>query len=173
MWWSSCYCLAGWRWAVRCGSASQTAPQVAERLVIWQATLQLWRDHWLLGVGPEGFFWRYPSYLPWSAHADPDLLHPHNLWLETVAGWGALGLIWFLLVVWQIWRLGATLPSRAQPAWLMGGLLAALAAGVAHGQVDAFGALPDLALWNWLALGLLVAMKQTPMQAEQTVSEDR
>lgn len=141
---------------------------VTERLVIWQATLQLWRDHWWLGVGPEGFFWRYPSYLTWSDHADPNLLHPHNLWLEIVAGWGALGLIWFLLVVWQVWRLGAAVLNCGQPAWLRSGLLAALAAGIAHGQVDAFGALPDLALWNWLALGLLVAMKQTQRQAERT-----
>ena len=142
---------------------------VAERLVIWQATLQMGRDQWLLGVGPGGFFWRYPSYLPWSAHADPNLLHPHNLWLELGAGWGILGLGWFLLVAWQVWRLGATWRSHAQPAWLMSGLLAALAAGVAHGQVDAFGALPDLALWNWLALGLLIVMQQTETPAEQTV----
>lgn len=139
---------------------------ITERLVIWQATFQMWRDHWLLGVGPGGFFWRYPTYLAWSAQADPNLLHPHNLWLEVLAGWGAVGLVWFFLVVWQVGRIGASLRSDVQPAWQVGGLLAALAAGVAHGQVDAFGALPDLALWNWLALGLLVAMDQSQTQAK-------
>lgn len=139
---------------------------IAERLVIWQATLQMWRDHWLLGVGPGGFFWRYPAYLAWSAQADPNLRHPHNLWLEVLAGWGAVGLAWFFLMVWQVRRLGAILRSRVQVVWQVSGLLAALAAGVAHGQVDAFGALPDLALWNWLALGLLVAHHQAERQTE-------
>jgi O-antigen ligase len=131
---------------------------IVERLAIWQATLQLWQDHWLLGVGPGGFFWRYPSYLAWSLQAEPNLLHPHNLWLEVLAGWGALGLLWFLLMGWQVWRLGCTVKSRKQPAWQASGLLAALAAGIAHGQADTFGALSDLTLWNWLALGLLVNM---------------
>ena len=141
---------------------------VTERLVIWQATFQLWRDHWLLGVGPGGFFWHYPAYLAWSTHADPNLLHPHNLWLEIVAGWGSLGLIWFLLMGWQVWRFGVTLQRHERPLWQGCGLLAGLAAGVAHGQVDAFGALPDLALWNWLALGLLVTMNQVQTRAEWT-----
>lgn len=131
---------------------------IVERLAIWQATLQLWQEHWLLGVGPGGFFWRYPSYLAWSLHAEPNLLHPHNLWLEVLAGWGALGLLWFLLMGWQVWRLGCTVKSSEQPAWQASGLVAALAASMAHGQADTFGALPDLALWNWLVLGLLVNM---------------
>lgn len=139
---------------------------IAERLVIWQATVQMWRDYWLLGVGPEGFFWRYPAYLTWSAHADPNLLHPHNLWLELLAGWGAVGLFWFLVVAWQVGQIGATLRSRRQPTWQVSGLLAALAAGAAHGQVDVFGALPDLALWNWLALGLLVALHQSQTETK-------
>jgi fructose-1,6-bisphosphatase/inositol monophosphatase family enzyme len=36
------------------------------------------------------------------------------------------------------------------------GLVAALLAAVAHGQMDAFFLLPDLAAWNALALALLI-----------------
>ncbi len=135
---------------------------INERVITWQATLQLWQDHWLVGVGPGGFFWRYPSYLPWQAQNDPNLLHPHNLWLELAAGWGVLGLLWFVLLLWQLRRIYDTLQSQGRassqesPHWQQIGLLAALGAGMAHGQVDAFAALPDLALWNWLALGLVV-----------------
>lgn len=141
---------------------------IAERLVIWQATFQMWRDHWWLGVGPGGFFWRYPAYLDWAAHADPNLLHPHNLWLEVLAGWGAVGFGWLWVVGWQVGRLATTLQQRQQPLWPACGLVAALAAGVAHAQVDAFGVLPDLVLWHWLALGLLVAQQQTQRQAKPT-----
>jgi len=136
---------------------------MAERWSIWQATFHLWQDHWLLGLGPGGFFWRYPSYLEWSAQSDPNLLHPHNLWLELLAGWGLLGLLWFLLLLWQVGRMAYTvkLGSKERPPWPLFGLLAALAAGMAHGQVDTFTSLPDLAVWNWLVLGLLVNGKAT------------
>ncbi len=131
---------------------------INERVITWQATLQLWQDHWLVGVGPGGFFWHYPGYLPWQAQNDPNLLHPHNLWLEVLAGWGVLGLLWFVLLLWQWGRMVHALKSQGQakPNWQPIGLLAALVAGLAHGQVDTFAALPDLAVWNWLAVGLLV-----------------
>ena len=131
---------------------------VVERVQIWQATGRLWADHWLVGVGPGGFFWHYPRYWLGGAESDPNLLHPHNLWLELLAGWGVLGLGWFLLLGWQVGRhLFRVRSQAAQPPWLTIGLLAAFAAGIAHGQVDTFGALPDLALWQWIALGLLAA----------------
>ncbi|MBX3013405.1 MAG: O-antigen ligase family protein [Caldilineaceae bacterium] len=135
---------------------------ITERLLIWQTTWQLWREHWLVGVGPGGFFWYYPRYLPWSATADPNLLHPHNLWLELLAGWGILGLSWVLCAGWQIGRIYARIQRHARHngpqaiPWPLLGLLAALAAGLVHGQVDTFAALPDLAVWHWIALGLVV-----------------
>ena len=131
---------------------------VVERVQIWQATGRLWAEHWLVGVGPGGFFWHYPRYWLGGAESDPNLLHPHTLWLELLAGWGVLGLGWFLLLGWQVGRhLFRVRSQAAQPPWLTIGLLAAFAAGIAHGQVDTFGALPDLALWQWIALGLLAA----------------
>lgn len=139
-------------WARLANSAT-----VIERLQIWQATWRLWLDHWLLGVGPGNFFWHYPRYWLGGAESDPNLLHPHNLWFELLAGWGVLGLGWFLLLGWQLGRLLVWAREQPLPPWQAIGLLAAFAAGIAHGQVDTFAALPDLALWQWLALGLLVA----------------
>ncbi|MCE7980527.1 MAG: hypothetical protein DYG89_04990 [Caldilinea sp. CFX5] len=131
---------------------------VAERVQIWLATSRLWADHWFFGVGPGGFFWHYPRYWFGGAESDPNLLHPHNLWLELLAGWGVLGLGWFLLLGRQLGRHLRWARSQAiLPPWQTIGLLAAFAAGIAHGQVDTFGALPDLALWQWIALGLLAA----------------
>jgi hypothetical protein len=51
-----------------------------------------------------------------------------------------------------------------------------LAAGLAHGQVDAFQALPDLAAWNWVTLALLLAHTEEDLplraqRAEQIRSE--
>lgn len=142
---------------------------VTERLRIWQATGRLWTEHWLLGVGPSGFFWFYPRYWVGGAESDPNLLHPHNLWLELLAGWGVLGLGWFLLLGRQLgqhlrWARNNT---GHPPPWPTIGLLAAFAAGLAHGQVDTFGALPDLALWQWFALGLLATTGPSPAKIDR------
>ena len=48
---------------------------------------------------------------------------------------------------------------RTPRAWHRIGILAALAAGLAHAQVDAFAALPELAAWNFAALALLAVPK--------------
>jgi O-antigen ligase len=141
---------------------------VAERVQIWQATSHLVADQWLFGVGPGRFFWHYPRYWLGGAHSDPNLLHPHNLWLELLAEWGALGLGWFLLLSWQLGEHLRWVRSQAiQPPWQTIGLLAAFAAAIAHGQVDTFGALPDLALWQWIALGLLATTISHPVNSSR------
>ncbi|MCB9159161.1 MAG: O-antigen ligase family protein [Caldilineaceae bacterium] len=135
---------------------------VLERVDIWRATLALWRDVPIFGVGAGGFYWTFPAYIPVQAAIDPNLRHPHNVWLETLAGWGVLGGIWMVGLLVQLVRTTAAV-SRAdeltrRDVWLAAGLLAGLAAGFAHGQVDAFLTLPDLAGWNWVALALLAQM---------------
>lgn len=129
---------------------------LTQRLLTWRAAVQLWRDFPMLGVGPSGFFWHYPAYLSIGMLDEPNLHHPHNLWLEIATGWGLMGLIWLGLLLWQLWFLGQrnrSNNSAARP--LQAGLLAAFAAGLAHAQVDAFLVLPDLALWLSLGLALL------------------
>jgi hypothetical protein len=45
-------------------------------------------------------------------------------------------------------------------SWIQVGLVAGLIAALAHGQMDAFQALPPLAAWNWVALALLLALEK-------------
>ena len=124
------------------------------RLHIWRDALELWRQYPLFGVGPGGFYWNYPAFLQPNSAADPNLLHPHSLWLEYATGWGVTGLVWLgALLSWMAAELRR--PSHALQAWYRIALLAALAAGLAHAQVDAFATLPELAAWNFAALALL------------------
>ncbi len=124
------------------------------RFAIWRDALALWRQYPLFGVGPGGFYWNYPAFLQTSPAADPNLLHAHSVWLEYATGWGVLGLAWLVaLIGWVVsllWR-----PSHESLTWRRIGLLAATAAALAHAQVDAFAALPELAAWNFTALALL------------------
>lgn len=132
---------------------------VDNRLLLWQTALRLWRDFPLLGVGPGGFYWRYPAYLPLGATLEPSLRHPHNVWLELATGWGVLGLLWLAALL-TGWVTAATrrLPQMcAALQWPGIGLASALVAALAHAQVDAFLALPDLAGWLFAALALAAA----------------
>jgi hypothetical protein len=69
--------------------------------------------------------------------------------------WGGIGMIWLLaLIGWGMRRIQQErqILRMASQSGIVIGLLAGLAAGIAHGQVDAFGTLADIAGWNWLAL---------------------
>jgi O-antigen ligase len=146
--------LAGWWLWPLLGARLTNSATVLQRLTIWQSSLALWHDYFWLGIGPDGFFWRYPAYLPLGALDEPNLHHPHNLWLTVVTGWGVAGLLWLGLLLWWLarrLRQWCVAPDR----WLALALLAAWAAALAHGQVDATLTLPDLALWSWLTLALL------------------
>ncbi|MEZ4663549.1 MAG: O-antigen ligase family protein [Caldilineaceae bacterium] len=149
-----------WLFAARLTNSAS----VVQRFASWQAVWRLWRDYPWLGVGPGGFFWRYPAYTLGNAALDPNLRHPHNLWLEFATSWGLVGLGWLLILCGVLGRqlrqfyvkvgLEATRADWAT-AWLTIGIGAGLAAGLLHSQVDAFMALADLAVWNWLALAFL------------------
>jgi len=132
------------------------------RLAIWRDALALWKQYPLVGVGPGGFYWNYPAFLQPSSAADPNLLHPHSVWLEYATGWGVAGLAWLAaLLGWIISPLRR--PSHEPQTWYRIGILSALAAGFAHAQVDAFSALPELAAWNFAALALLATPSETEM----------
>lgn len=153
------------------GERLTSSATLLHRLTIWRTSLMLWQDYFWLGVGPGGYFWRYPAYLPLGALDEPNLYHPHNLWLEFATGWGIAGLLWLLLLFWYLGRryrqfltmqqVHAKKSREREPIdWCTLSLLAALAAGFAHAQVDAFHVLPDLALWIWFTLALLAQQER-------------
>jgi O-antigen ligase len=127
---------------------------VLRRFAIWQGAFELWRSYPLLGVGPGGFSWHYPAFIRPFAVEEPNLLHAHNLWLNLLTGWGILGILWLALLLRWLYRQTQTLPAGSR-GWLQIGLLAALAAALAHAQVDAFIVLPEIAAWNWVVFALL------------------
>lgn len=121
----------------------------------WQTAGRMVAEFPLAGVGPGGFTWTYPAYLPPGYPTEPNLRHPHQVWLELATSGGVAALLWFGWVLRRMARLRPPLPEQARLLWA--GAAAGLVAGLAHAQVDAFQALPDLAAWNWCALALLVA----------------
>jgi O-antigen ligase len=125
------------------------------RVDLWEATLGLWRDHWLVGVGPGGFFWTYPAYLPLGPLVEANQVHPHNVFLEVGVTWGIVGLVWLAgVAVALVMRGRVELRRPGVSFWVFAGLAAALGAGFAHAQTDTFMLLADLAGWNATAWAL-------------------
>jgi O-antigen ligase len=133
------------------------------RLNLWRSAWQMALDHPLLGVGPDNFLYAYRSqYLLPAAWQEPNLNHPHNWLLDWWTRLGLPGLvlafIWFGWMARRLWR---GVRVGAQPVLSLG-LLAAVAAGLAHGLIDASFALPDLIL-VWVLIGYLaVAVSEPP-----------
>lgn len=59
------------------------------RYELWDATVQMWRDHLWWGVGPGHFDYRFRAYRPAAVQRRPD--RAHNEYLNTLADWGVVG----------------------------------------------------------------------------------
>lgn len=125
------------------------------RTHLWRSGLEMFRDHWLGGVGPDNFLYLYRGeYIVPAVWNEPSLNHPHNLFLDLMTRLGLPGLVCGLLFLASgvafLWRhIAAQPPNRVAL-----GCLAACTAGVAHGMVDVSHALPDLMLVWALLFGL-------------------
>jgi O-antigen ligase len=125
------------------------------RLDLWVSSLEMIRDHPLLGVGPDNFAYLYQQvYLREGAAAEPNLSHPHNwllhFWLEL----GLPGLVAFLWLVLRFWRTAKEVLHDSERRWLVAGGLGSLADMLVHGWIDNSYFLVDLAFVFWLTLAL-------------------
>jgi O-antigen ligase len=66
---------------------SVTLDQISSgRLAIWSRTLQAAADSLWLGLGPDGYAYLQPSPLRGT-------IQPHNMWLQLLVEWGAIGAV--------------------------------------------------------------------------------
>jgi O-antigen ligase len=128
------------------------------RLDLWLSSLQMIRDHPLLGVGLDNFAYLYQQvYLRVGAAAEPNLSHPHN-WLLHV--WLELGLSGLIAFCWLLLTFAKEARS-ARRGWLVAGAVGSLADMLIHGFLDNSFFLVDLAFLFWLSLALVVAERTT------------
>jgi putative inorganic carbon (hco3(-)) transporter len=137
-----------------------TAGSTPTRLLLWREAVGYIQQH-PFGIGLDQFGFYHD---PGSGHSliDPALVgtseqyaaHPHNLLLDIWLRLGPLGLAAFGWLLVRFFRRGLrTLRAGAAPLVL--GALAAMVAALAHGLVDNFYFVPDLALAFWLLLAIV------------------
>jgi len=92
--------LAGTGAVVWYGLAHGRLPGGNSMLVRWQywrASVKMYADHLLTGVGPGNFAHFYPHYKP--ASASESVANPHNFLLSILTQYGPIGLIGFLAMI--------------------------------------------------------------------------
>jgi O-antigen ligase len=129
------------------------------RINLWQSALVMFRDHPILGVGPDNFLYAYRGFyiLP-AAWQEPNLSHPHNIVLDFATRLGTLGLIVALGLLLSLVRTGRRVLKDVRHTSLFPiavGLMGLFVDMVVHGMVDHSLFLVDLSYVFMLACGLL------------------
>jgi O-antigen ligase len=132
----------------------------ASRRMLWRAALLAWREHPLLGLGPDNFRRAYNRYLGLSR---PDeRLHANNLYLETLAGLGIAGIGALLLLVVGVAGAARTAirhHGAASVAGLIaGGAAIGFAAYLVHGLFDYFLEFTPTYGLLWLLAGIVTGL---------------
>ncbi|MBM4419713.1 MAG: O-antigen ligase family protein [Chloroflexi bacterium] len=135
------------------------------RALLWQSSLRMALDHPVLGVGLDNFLGVYSPeraerpYMHPEAWREPNLSHPHNLYLDA---WLSLGIGGLALAIWLTAKCTVLArrairqaPDRRSRIFALG-VAGALAAGLTHGLLDNSYFMPDLALL-WMLLFALLA----------------
>jgi len=134
------------------------------RLKLWQASLNMIRDHPLFGVGLDNFLYQYRTrYVLPEAWEELDLSHPHNIVLDY---WTRLGILGVTAIAWlqfaffrKSLRLYQRLDDQDLRALLLG-LMASMVDFLAHGLIDNSYFLVDLAFVFCLTVGIVIKVEE-------------
>src|SRR5207247_1569547 len=74
-----------------------------QRLTLWRAAVRIFLTHPLLGIGPDNFRLMYPEYAGLSA--GDTRAHSNNMYLEVLAGGGAIAALAFAWLLWSAARM--------------------------------------------------------------------
>jgi len=126
------------------------------RIHIWQASLNMFKDKPVLGVGLGVFPAVYPDYAPPAASKEETFAFAHNIFLQMAAELGLIGFILFLLAFAHIYFLAYRLATSGNPFYQ--GVFAALVGVLIHQQVDLPIWKTNIGIGFWLLLGLVAGL---------------
>lgn len=158
------------------------------RLYLWQSALNMIHDSPWFGYGMDNWLCHYSRnticYIPSLKHYwiltnpvthaptglldEPDLSHPHNIFLHVWVSMGLFGLLAFIallgLFFWLFARILAHLRSTESNnnlhlQWMTSGVAAAMVAALVQGQVDSSFLEQDLAFCFWTLVAALLLLR--------------
>lgn len=99
------------------------------RLLLWQASVSMFKENPIFGIGPLRFGQELPGYLPDTSQSQEiDYTHAHNLYFDTLATTGLVGLAGLLVFIGGLFYRLAIKYCKAQNFFEREILLAALIA---------------------------------------------
>ena len=131
----------------------------ASRMMIWNASVLMIKQHPFLGVGPGNFQANYlllqkffPPYLEWAVP------QPHNIFLAFWIQTGIVGLTGFLLLLFFVFRLLLTILKNKKGAALATPILGFFIYTVLHGFIDTPYWKNDLSFLFWICIFLALSI---------------
>jgi hypothetical protein len=138
--------------------------RVPGRWELWSAATRIFLRHPLLGLGPDSFRLVKGQYMD-IAKGDETIL-ANSLYLELLSGSGGLGLLSFLWLLWECWRVVILRNSRKNAIFVIDATAffgtTYLILLMVHGFVDYFLKFTPTFLMFWLIVGVLCANEQPP-----------
>ena len=162
---------------------------VTKRLYLWQSTLRIIHQYPIFGVGLDNFLCYYSrnticviptlhghywittvpgTHMSTGLSEEPNLSHPHNIFLHVWVSMGIFGLLAFVaLVALFFWLFARILKAvRANGGagqhdfeWMVIGTGAAMLAGLIQGQVDNAFLAQDMAFCFWTLVAALLLLR--------------
>jgi putative inorganic carbon (HCO3(-)) transporter len=159
----------------------------AKRIYLWQSALNMIHDSPWLGYGLDNWLCHYsknticdnslyhywiltdPSGHPTGLRNEPNLSHPHNIFLQIWVSMGILGLLAFWAVLslfsWLYVRVLRSLRSPSvqqseQLRWITIGVGAAVLAALVQGMIDSSFLEQDLAFCFWTLIAMLLLLRE-------------
>ncbi len=178
------------------GKGIHTVSTVTKRIYLWESAIRMIHDSPWLGYGMDNWLCHYSSndlcdthYHYWIeqdpvTHADtglkyePNLSHPHNIFLHVWVSVGVFGLLAFVAVLvfffWLFTRVMRHLNASVYKGsehlrWMTVGISAAMLAALVQGQVDSAFLEQDLSFCFWILVTALLLVRvhsETPWRGQ-------
>ena len=132
------------------------------RMKLWQATVNMIRDHPVFGVGLDNFLYQYRTrYVLPEAWQELNLSHPHNILLDYWTRLGLPGLAILAVQQWSFFKTAFNAYGRLEDGFdraLVLALMAGMVYALGHGLIDNSFFLVDLSFFLALSFGLLARL---------------
>jgi len=166
-------------WYLLTGVASSEEYSVSTRLDAWSIVAQIIKSNPVLGLGFANYYWYTPLF---HIRGYAVNFNSHNNYVDIVAQTGFVGLVCFLLFLWQVgwlgWRLREQVPAGFAQAYVygaLGGLVGITVVGMMGDWVVPFFYNIGLSgfrssMFGWLFLGGLVSLEQMVRKQKLTAA---